>query len=305
MTLRMSAAAGEGLDWPPPVFRFAPSPNGYLHLGHALSALINFDTAQRHGGRFLLRIEDIDLSRARPEFEKAIFEDLDWLGLEWERPVLRQSERFETYGAALDELERMGLLYPSFLTRREIGALVAEAEEAGEAWPRDPDGAPLYPGLERNWPAGRRRAEMAGGRDFALRLDIAQAAQGLPAAGWTEIDPFGDSLPAAQHADPALWGDVVLARKDVPASYHLSVTVDDAFQGIGWVVRGLDLKPSTCVHRLLQQLLGLPEPAYFHHRLVLDEAGRKLSKSEGAAALRERRNRGETPAAIRRLLGLR
>jgi glutamyl-Q tRNA(Asp) synthetase len=300
----MSEAAAEGLGRPPPVFRFAPSPNGYLHLGHALSALINFDAAQRHGGRFLLRIEDIDLTRARPEFEKAIFEDLAWLGLDWERPVTRQSERFAAYCAALDELDRLELLYPSFLTRREIRALVAEAEKTGNAWPRDPDGAPLYPGPERNWTARRRRAEMAGGRDYALRLDMTRATEGLQALGWTEIDPRADGSPAVQDANPALWGDVVLARKDVPASYHLSVTVDDAFQGIGWVVRGLDLKPSTSVHRLLQQLLGLPEPAYFHHRLVRDEAGRKLSKSEGAAALRERRALGETPEAIRQLLGL-
>lgn len=301
----MSDAAAEAHGLPPPVFRFAPSPNGYLHLGHALSALINFDAAQRHGGRFLLRIEDIDLSRARPEFEAAIFEDLGWLELDWEGPVLRQSERFAAYRAALDELDRLELIYPSFLTRSEIRALVAEAEKTGNAWPRDPDGAPLYPGPERNWPLSRRRAEMADGRDYALRLDIVRAVQGLPAFGWTEIDPLADWAPAAQDANPALWGDLVLARKDVPASYHLSVTVDDAFQGIGWVVRGLDLKPSTSVHRLLQQLLGLPEPAYFHHRLVRDEAGRKLSKSEGAAALRERRALGETPKAIRQLLGLR
>jgi glutamyl-Q tRNA(Asp) synthetase len=289
---------------PRPVFRFAPSPNGWLHLGHALSALLNFDAARRQGGRFLLRIEDIDLGRARPEFEAAIFEDLAWLGLDWEQPVLRQSERFDAYRAALGKLERLELLYPAFLTRGEIRAQVAEAEKAGRPWPRDPDGAPLYWGPERDWSAARRRAEMASGRGFALRLDMARVAEDLPPLRWTEIDPLGDAAPAAHAVDPAAWGDVVLARKEVPASYHLSVTVDDAFQGIGWVVRGLDLQPATSVHRLLQHLLGLPEPAYFHHRLVLDETGRKLSKSEGAAALRARRAAGETPQDIRRLLGL-
>ncbi|HEX2256603.1 MAG TPA: tRNA glutamyl-Q(34) synthetase GluQRS [Afifellaceae bacterium] len=286
------------------MFRFAPSPNGWLHLGHALSALLNFDAARRHGGRFLLRIEDIDLTRARRAFEVAIFDDLAWLGLDWERPVLRQSERLDAYRAALDALDRLGLLYPAFLTRGEIRARVAEAEEAGRPWPRDPDGAPLYPGPERDWSVSRRRAEMAGGRDFALRLDMARAAEGSTPLAWTEIDPFGAPVPVAHEADPAAWGDVVLARKETPASYHLSVTVDDAFQGIGWVARGLDLQPATGVHRLLQHLLGLPEPAYFHHRLVLDEAGRKLSKSEGAAALRARRAAGDGPEDIRRLVGL-
>lgn len=288
-----------------PIFRFAPSPNGYLHLGHALSAFINYDAARRHKGRFLLRIEDIDLTRAKPEFEKAIFDDLAWLGLDWERPVLRQSARFDAYCAALDELDRLELLYPAFLTRGEIRSVVADAEKNGAVWPRDPDGAPLYPGLERDWPATRRKAEMASGRDFALRLDMARAVEGAPALGWTEIDPLGEWAPVAHAADPSAWGDVVLARKEIPASYHLSVTVDDAFQEIGWIVRGLDLKPATSVHRLLQYLLGLPQSYYFHHRLVLDQTGRKLSKSGGSAALMTRRAAGETPQEVRAALGLR
>lgn len=302
--MAISSSEDEKAAQPRPVFRFAPSPNGYLHLGHALSALINFDAAGRHRGRFLLRIEDIDQTRARPEFEAAIFDDLAWLGLDWERPVLRQSERFDAYRTAIDELQRLELLYPAFLTRGEIRALVAEAEQAGRAWPRDPDGAPLYPGPERDWPAAKRRSEMASGRDFALRLDMKRAVDGLPALGWTEIDPLGDPAPVPNAADPAAWGEVVLARKEIPASYHLSVTIEDAFQEIGWVVRGLDLKPATSIHRLLQHLLGLPEPAYFHHRLVLDGTGRKLSKSTGSAALRARRAAGETPRDIRAVLGL-
>jgi glutamyl-Q tRNA(Asp) synthetase len=286
------------------VFRFAPSPNGYLHLGHALSALINADAAAATGGRLLLRIEDIDVTRARDQFEAAIFADLAWLGMTWEEPVLRQSERFNAYREVLDELNRLGLVYPAFLSRGEIRAAVAALEAEGHAWPRDPDGAPLYPGTERDWSQTRRRDEIAGGRPYALRLDMARTRAAIADLTWRESDPFGVEADVTVKADPAAWGDVILARKDTPASYHLAVTIDDAFQGVTDIVRGLDIKPATGVHRLLQELIGQPEPAYFHHRLVLDEEGRKLSKSEGSAGLKNLRERGVSPTEIRRLLGL-
>jgi glutamyl-Q tRNA(Asp) synthetase len=276
------------------VFRFAPSPNGYLHRGHAYSALLNFRAAEATGGRFLLRIEDIDLTRARPDFETAIYEDLAWLGLVWEKPVLRQSERFDAYRDALRKLETLGLLYPAFLSRAEAQSHVAEAEAHGAAWPRDPDGAPLYPGPERDRSATERAGEMASGRPYALRLDMARALAGAPPLAWRESDPFGTKPGNAISADPAAWGDVVLARKELPASYHLAVVVDDAFQGVTDVVRGKDLQPATAVHRLLQTLLGLPEPRYFHHRLVPDESGQKLAKSRGSETLRALRAAGET-----------
>ena len=282
------------------VFRFAPSPNFYLHRGHAFSALLNMRAAEAAGGRFLVRIEDIDATRARAEFEAAIYEDLAWLGLSWETPVMRQSERFDAYRAALDELDRLGLLYPSFLTRAEIAA---RAAEAGPASPHDPDGAPLYPGVERNWSASRRRAEMAGGKPYALRLDMARALEGRAALSWRECDPFSGAA-EIRDADPAAWGDVVLARKEVPASYHLAVVVDDSFQHVTDVVRGKDLESATSIHRLLQEILALTQPSYFHHRLILDAEGRKLSKSRGSETLRARRAAGESPDRLIADLGL-
>lgn len=276
------------------VFRFAPSPNGFLHRGHAFSALLNHKAAEATGGRFLLRIEDIDRERARPEFDAAIAEDLAWLGLRWETPVLRQSKRGDAYRAALAKLDRLGLIYPAFLSRAEIAALVRAAEASGRPWPRDPDGAPVYPGEERDWPAARRREAVASGRPYTLRLDIRLARDGLGALTWREADPFGADPAQVHDADPAAWGDVVLARKGIPGSYHLAVVVDDAFQGVTDVVRGLDLRPATAVHRALQSLLALPEPRYFHHRLILDEAGQKLAKSRGSETLRARRAAGET-----------
>lgn len=286
------------------VFRFAPSPNGHLHLGHAFSALLNADAAAETGGRLLLRIEDIDQTRARAEFEAAIFDDLAWLGMTWEEPVLRQRDRFESYREALGELDRLGLIYPAFLSRGEIRAAVTAFHKQGRNWPRDPDGTPHYPGTERDWPEARRRNEMASGRPYALRLDMVRALAGLGGLSWRERDPFGVEPDTTIKADPAGWGDVILARKDTPGSYHLAVTIDDAFQGITDIVRGLDLEPATAVHRLLQSLLGLPEPVYFHHRLILDEDGRKLSKSKGSTGLKNQRHSGVTPAEIRRLLGI-
>jgi glutamyl-Q tRNA(Asp) synthetase len=283
------------------VFRFAPSPTGYLHRGHALSAVLNSRAAEGTGGRFLLRIEDIDQTRAREKFEAAIFDDLGWLGLTWEEPVLRQRDRFDAYAKALSKLDRLGLLYPAFMSRNEISAAV---EDAGSKWPRDPDGAPHYPGPERDWPKPRRRAELATGRPYALRLDMARALSDLPSLSWNAVDPFGVEPDASHAARPAEWGDVVLARKEVHGSYHVAVVVDDAFQGVTDVVRGKDLEAATSLHRLLQTLLGLPEPHYFHHRLILDASGKKLSKSSGSESIRARREIGETPEELIAGLGL-
>jgi len=287
----------------PPVFRFAPSPNGYLHLGHALSALLNADRARGLSGRLLLRIEDIDATRCRPEYEAAIHEDLGWLGLSFEQPVRRQSEHYDDYRAALAKLEAQGLLYPSFESRAEIARLVAEREVQGLS-PRDPDGVPLYPGAAKTMPAPERARRLQTGEPYALRLDMAAALARAGPLTWSEagVGPAGKTDSIA--ADPAAWGDVILARKEVPTSYHLAVVVDDAAQGVTDVVRGCDLFHSTDVHRLLQALLGLPQPRYYHHRLVLGADGRKLSKSTLAMALREIRARGVSPAEIRARVGL-
>ena len=287
----------------PPVFRFAPSPNGYLHLGHAYSALLNFDAARRRGGRLLLRIEDIDESRCRPEFEAAIYEDLGWLGIRWEPRVRRQSEHLGDYRRALDRLSDMGLIYPSFESRAEIRRLVAQSEAVGP-WPRDPDGAPLYPGTARPSAAPARKRPLEAGAAKALRLDMEAACVRGDQLRWVEhgAGPAGETGIVA--ARPEAWGDVILARKETPTSYHLSVTLDDALQGVTDVVRGVDLFWSTSVHLLLQRLLGLPQPVYQHHRLVLDGQGRKLSKSGQSTGLRELRRLGVTPDDIRRMVGL-
>ncbi|UWU84040.1 tRNA glutamyl-Q(34) synthetase GluQRS [Bradyrhizobium yuanmingense] len=287
----------------PPVFRFAPSPNGFLHLGHAYSALLNFDRARESGGRLLLRIEDIDATRCRPEFEAAIYEDLAWLGIAWETPVRRQSEHLADYRAALDKLSALGLVYPAFESRAEIARLVA-AREAGRPWPRDPDGAPLYPGEAKSLSADARAQLIASGAPYALRLDMAAACRRAAGLSWNELGEGPDGERGIIPARPEAWGDVILARKETPTSYHLSVVVDDALQGASEIVRGQDLFSATAVHRLLQVLLGLPEPVYRHHRLIRDEAGRKLSKSSRSTGLRELRSAGLTPAAIRRLVGL-
>jgi glutamyl-Q tRNA(Asp) synthetase len=288
----------------PPVFRFAPSPNGYLHLGHACSALLNFDLARKAGGRFLLRIEDIDATRCKPEFEAAIFEDLAWLGIAWEQPVRRQSEHFACYRDAIEKLSAQGLIYPSFESRAEIARLVAQ-REAGGSWPRDPDGAPLYPGAAKSLSSAERARLIESGTPYALRLDMAAAVGRAGDLGWIEYGEGPDRETGVVAARPEAWGDVILARKETPTSYHLSVVVDDALQGVTEVVRGQDLFWSTSVHRLLQQLLDIPQPVYRHHRLVLDDDGRKLSKSAAATGLRELRAAGVTPADIRRLVGLR
>jgi glutamyl-Q tRNA(Asp) synthetase len=287
----------------PPVFRFAPSPNGYLHLGHAFSALLNHDLAQRAGGRLQLRIEDIDPARCRPEYEDAIYEDLGWLGVRWEAPVRRQSGHFADYRHALEKLSAQGLVYPSFESRAEIAKLVA-AREADGPWPRDPDGAPLYPGAAKQLSADERARLIASGAPYALRLDMGAALARAGELTWTEQGEGPDGETGAVAANPQAWGDVILARKETPTSYHLSVVVDDALQGVTDVVRGQDLFHATSVHRLLQRLLGLPEPAYRHHRLIRDEAGAKLAKSTGSTGLRELRAAGKTPADISRMVGL-
>ncbi len=294
-------------------FRFAPSPNGYLHLGHAFSALLNDALARQCGGRFLLRIEDIDTGRARPEFEAALYEDLAWLGLEWQMPVRRQSEHFGDYADALEALDARGLLYACNCKRSDIALFVASHED----WPRDPDGAPHYPGTCRGKSHRPTRDVLAQG-GVALRLDMAKAValagQGLNWREWGVSPPrqagSGQILPVVGvegeriPANPAQWGDVVLARKDTPASYHIAVVVDDALQGVSDVVRGRDLFYATSLHRLLQRLLDLPEPRYRHHGLMLDEAGEKLSKRAASPALRALRAEGVTPQEVRRRLGL-
>ena len=285
-----------------PVFRFAPSPNGFLHLGHALSALINQQMAREAQGRLLLRIEDIDQTRCRPEFEHEIFSDLAWIGFTWEEPVRRQSEHVADYHGALRRLEEMELIYPAFLTRGEVKARVHAAEAAGKPWPRDPDGAPLYPPDDRERSPAERLRLMQSGLRHALRLDMqkALALVGTPLT-WTET---GDGDKGEIEVDAAAWGDVILSRSDAPSSYHLSVVVDDAAQGVTHVVRGLDLFHATSVHRLLQQLLDLPQPLYYHHRLILGPDGRKLSKSHGSTGIAALRASGHSPADIRNLLGL-
>ena len=286
-----------------PIFRFAPSPNGYLHLGHAFSALLNHDMARDRGGRLLVRIEDIAPSRCRPEYEAAIYAELRWLGISWEEPVRRQSEHFGDYRAALARLEAQGLIYPSFESRSEITALVAERERR-ERWPRDPDGVPLYPGNARELPPAERERRRDAGAPYALRLAMDRAVVRAGALHWTETGAGPQGQSGLIAAPPEMWGDVVLARKEAPTSYHLAVVVDDALQGVSHVARGQDLFWSTGVHRLLQALLGLPEPTYHHHRLVLDAAGRKLSKSTQATSLRALRAAGAAPADIRRMVGL-
>jgi glutamyl-Q tRNA(Asp) synthetase len=288
---------------PPPVFRFAPSPNGLLHLGHAYSALLNFDRARATGGRMLLRIEDIDATRCRPEFETAIDEDLAWLGIAWETPVRRQSEHLADYRGALEKLAALGLVYPAFESRAEIARLVV-AREAHRPWPRDPDGAPLYPGDAKALAAGERSRLIDTGAPYALRLDMAAACRHVVGLTWNELGEGPDGERGTVAARPEAWGDVILGRKETPTSYHLSVVVDDALQGVSEIVRGQDLFHATSVHRLLQTLLGLPEPAYRHHPLIRDADGRKLSKSDRSTGLRELRAAGHSPAGIRRSVGL-
>jgi len=288
------------------VTRFAPSPTGLLHLGHAFAALM-----AARAGRLLLRIEDIDAARCRAEFVDAIFEDLHWLGLRWPEPVPRQSERGATYRGALDELARRGLLYPCFCTRKEIAQEIAGAVEAPHfadltASRSGPDG-PVYPGTCRHLSAAERAARIAAGVPHALRLDSAKAAALAGPLSFEERGGGPDGELGGIAVRPALFGDAVLARKGAngaPAAYHLAVVVDDAYQGVTLVTRGNDLFAATHVQRLLQALLGLPEPAYAHHRLILDAEGRKFSKRDRAVTLRSLREGGATAADVRARVGL-
>jgi glutamyl-Q tRNA(Asp) synthetase len=248
-----------------------------------------------------LRIEDIDVARCRPEFEAAIYQDLAWLGLTWEKPVRRQSAHFPDYQTARERLAE--LLYPCFCSRSDIAARVAREEaKSGTQWPRDPDGAPLYPGTCRELTRPEVERRIAAGEAPAWRLDVAKAMRSVTGAlAYRRFDPAGGDDRVA--ADPARWGDVIIARKEVPTSYHLSVVVDDALQGVTHVVRGRDLEAATDIHVLLQALLRLPSPAYHHHRLVADDAGIKLAKSAGSPSLRELRAAGIGAEEVRRSLG--
>jgi glutamyl-Q tRNA(Asp) synthetase len=264
------------------ITRFAPSPTGYLHLGHAFSAFNAWKRARDAGGRFLLRLEDIDPGRCRPEYAAAILEDLAWLGLDWDGPVRVQSEHLAEYQTVLDALAGRGLIYPCFCTRADIAASAAA--------PHGPDGSLIYPGTCRRLSAAEREDRIAAGARFALRLDMAAALR--PGLTYTE-ESEGRVV-----CHPERFGDVVLARKDAPASYHLCVTHDDALQGVTLVTRGLDLKPATDIHRLIQTLMGWPEPAYAHHRLLVDAGGRRLAKRDQAATLRSLRAEGVPARAI-------
>jgi glutamyl-Q tRNA(Asp) synthetase len=276
-----------------PVLRFAPSPNGALHLGHAYSALINERLAAEINGRVLLRIEDLDRTRCKPHLERAIVDDLAWLGLRFPAPR-RQSEHADDYATALARLDQRGLVYPCFCSRAEI----ARASNGQ----RDPDGAPLYPGTCRALSPAEARARLARGERAAFRLDMRRAVDAGPAClCWTE---YGEGAIPVQHpTSPEVWGDVVLRGRDLAASYHLAVVVDDALQGVTDVVRGRDLLAATAVHRLLQALLGLAKPRYRHHRLVLDQTGEKLSKSRQSWSLAELRATGLAPEGVRAALG--
>ena len=274
------------------VTRFAPSPTGHLHLGHAYSALFAARAAAVAGGRFLLRIEDIDAGRCRREFEGGIYEDLAWLGLIWEQPVRRQSEHMHDYRGALVKLSDIGVLYPCFCTRKDIER---EVENAGRA-PHGPDG-PLYPGTCRALSEGEREDLIAAGEPHAFRLDMAKA------AAMTGPLSFSDRERGTIAVDGPGSGDVVLARKDAPSSYHLAVTVDDALQGVTLVTRGADLLHATHVHRILQALLGLPEPEYWHHRLLTAADGKRLAKRDRSLTIAGLRAAGKSPAGVRAMAG--
>ena len=283
----------------PPIFRFAPSPNGLLHLGHAYSALLNKQLCEQMGGQYLLRLEDIDLTRCTAVLEAQMLDDLYWLGIEWEAPVRRQSKHFADYQEALEKLRAMGLAYPAFMTRGEIRRTVAELDQSGRDWPRDPDGSPHYLGPERDWSFDEQEQMRQSNPKHSWRLNMKAALTQVGGSFfWTELPSDFDLEPKTIAAAPEFWGDVVLARSDTPTSYHLAVTVDDALQGVTHLVRGRDLYEATAVHRLLQALLDLPAPLYHHHDLVVDGDGRKLSKSDGDISLSALRANGVRPNEI-------
>jgi glutamyl-Q tRNA(Asp) synthetase len=276
----------------PVTTRFAPSPTGRLHLGHAYAALFAERAAREASGRFLLRIEDIDAARCRPEFEQAIYDDLSWLGLSWETPVRRQSAHMAEYAAAIETLKAHGLVYPCFCTRAEIRAEVARAGAA----PHGSEGPP-YPGTCRHLSEAERARRADGGTPYALRLDVAKALARTGPLAW--IDRERGTIAA----NPALHGDVVLARKETPTSYHLSVTLDDHVQSVSLVTRGADLFDATHIHRLLQALLGLDTPDYHHHALLAGPGGERLAKRAGAPTLLSLQEAGRTPDEVRAMVG--
>ena len=276
------------------LLRFAPSPNGRLHLGHAYSALYTWRAAAALGGTALLRIEDIDLERSKPEFTAGILEDLQWLGLDWPKPVRQQSDHFEDYAAAGNALRAQNLLYPCFCSRSDIAA---------HAVGTDPDGAPLYPGTCRHLDRGEQIERLERGDPVQFRLDTAKAMDRVGMLTFTVVGPLITDRPQIRHARPERWGDVVLQRKGIPTSYHLSVVVDDAAQHITHVTRGRDMEAASDIHALLQMLLGLPSPIYAFHRLILDDAGQKLAKSRDSDSLADLRAQGWTPDDVRRAVG--
>lgn len=281
-------------DQPSRIFRFAPSPNGFLHLGHAYSALFNQACARKASAKLLLRIEDIDLQRSRPDYQAALIEDLRWIGFAWDETPLRQSEHFARYRAALETLCGRGLAFRCFCSRGDIARACAEQGRTR----RDPDGALLYPGTCKTLSATERAEKIAAGAPFSLRLDMARAMRAFP-----RLRPYREfhesDWPIEQSADPAVWGDALIGRRDLPGSYHLACVVDDGFQNITDVARGADLEAATSLHVLLQMLLGLKTPDYRHHRLVLDDEGAKLAKSRRSPSLRSLREQGASPADIR------
>lgn len=280
-----------------PIFRFAPSPNGKLHLGHAYSALLNQKLAREAGGKLLLRIEDIDIARCTPELEAQMLDDLEWLGIEWDEEPMRQSDNFETYRKTLDKLLKYDMFYPAFMSRGEVNQIVSEAEKTGKIWPRDPDGTPHYPPHDKNMSKKQRSKMLASQSPNSYRLDMSQIVDTFTELfSWVEK---GSTI----FADPKAWGDVVFARADVPTSYHLSCVLDDDAQNITNIVRGKDLYYATAIHRVLQTVLDLKEPEYHHHKLILDKNGKKLSKSRKDTSLSDLRKLGKSPDDIKSLIG--
>lgn len=277
------------------LLRFAPSPNGLLHLGHAFSALYTWQAARLLGGVALLRMEDTDVERCKPEFAEAIFSDLHWLGLEWPEPVLVQSERFEIYAEAANRLRDSDILYPCFCSRSEIAAAASE---------KDPDGAPLYPGTCKHLDRGIQIERLERGDPVQFRLHTDRAIAMVGMLTFSVAGPLVTDRPQIRYARPERWGDMVLQRKGTPTSYHLSVVIDDAAQGITHVTRGRDMEAATDLHALLQALLGLVPPIYTFHKLILDDAGKKLSKSQGSQSLAHLRATGWTPDDVRRAVGM-
>lgn len=288
-----------------PVFRFAPSPNGRLHLGHAFSALLNQQMAEELDGKFLLRIEDTDLIRCTPVLEQRMLEDLKWLGINWAEEPIRQSDNIATYENIIETLRDEELVYPAFMSRSQIKAAIAREEENGVKWPTDPDGSPLYPNYDRNLSADECESRIENGDAYALRLDMEKALQFIDSdLYWFENFEGPNAETGDIAGDPAAWGDIILSRKDAPASYHLACVTDDAMQGITHVVRGRDLFWSTSVHLLLQQLIGFPTPQYHHHDLILNENNNKLSKSNNDTSIAQLRETGATVMDIKKMIGL-